>query len=150
MLGPLKCHVGLTHREEVVSARIDGARPGMICSVNRSPCSAHLYSRKFARKRRNLHCDLGLLVAVENRWRRRCMAAVLSLFIYWVYLDVPYIGLHVKYVDNSHCDAHELLASISLVPSQFSNVIHFSSRFYKNARMTTQCGESWSAELWRR
>ena len=24
------------------SARIDGGRPGIICSVNRSPCSAHL------------------------------------------------------------------------------------------------------------
>ena len=42
------------------SARIDGARPGMICSVNRSPCSAHLYSREFARDRRNLHCDVGV------------------------------------------------------------------------------------------
>ena len=27
MLGPLKSHVGLAHREEVGSARIDGARP---------------------------------------------------------------------------------------------------------------------------
>ena len=26
------------------SAQMDGARPGMICSVNRSPCSAHLYT----------------------------------------------------------------------------------------------------------
>ena len=63
--GPLKCHVGLAHREEVGSVRIDGARPGMICSVNSSPCSAHLYSREFARDRRNSHCDVH--VAVENR-----------------------------------------------------------------------------------
>ena len=41
------------------SAQIDWARPGMICSVNRSPCSAHLYSRELARDRRNLHCDVG-------------------------------------------------------------------------------------------
>ena len=41
------------------SAQIDGARPGMICSVNRSPCSAHLYSRELALDRRNLHCDVG-------------------------------------------------------------------------------------------
>ena len=61
VLGPLKSHVGLAHREEVGSARIDGARPGMSCSVNRSPCSAHLYSREFARDRRNLPCDVGTL-----------------------------------------------------------------------------------------
>ena len=41
------------------SAQIEGARAGMICSVNRSPCSAHLYSRELARDRRNLHCDVG-------------------------------------------------------------------------------------------
>ena len=66
MLGQLKCHVGLAHREEMGSAQIDGARPGMICSVNRSPCSAHLYSRELARDRRNLHCDVGTR-RVENR-----------------------------------------------------------------------------------
>ena len=61
MLGPLKCHVGLAHREEVGSARIDGARPGMMCSVNRSPCSAHSYSREFARDRRNSYCDVSCM-----------------------------------------------------------------------------------------
>ena len=49
-------------REEVGSSQIDGARPGMICSVNRSPSSAHLgvvHNCHHFRERtqRTLFCD---------------------------------------------------------------------------------------------
>ena len=40
---------------------------------------------------------------------------------------------HIIYinVDYWHCDAHELLSRISIMPSQFSNVIHFSNLVQK-------------------
>ena len=49
-------------------------------------------------------------------------------FLSWLIdLDVPYIGLHVYYVDNSHCDVHELgVTRISLAIAIFQR--KFSSR----------------------
>ena len=38
----MSCGPGPPRGGGLGSAQIDGARPGMICSVNRSPCSAHL------------------------------------------------------------------------------------------------------------